>query len=65
MILAVIPLRLILAGCASTPQPAGPDQLSSEKRQEAEDIEAAEADGSLSPIEADLQKDALQHNIKF
>lgn len=60
----IIACLIGFAGCASQ-NGQRTDSLSAEKREEVDEIDMAQADGSLTSMEADLQKDALQHNIKF
>jgi hypothetical protein len=57
----VIPL-LVLAGCAHSKDQVA---LTPEKKSEAQSIERAQSDDRLTPMESDLRKDALRHNIKF
>ena len=57
----VIPL-LVLAGCAHSQDQVA---LTPEKKTEAQSIERAQSDDRLTPMESDLQKDALRHHINF
>ena len=53
---------LVLAGCAHSQDQVA---LTSEKKSEAQSIERAQSEDRLTPMESDLQKDALRHNINF
>ena len=53
---------LVLAGCAHSQDQVA---LTPEKRSEAQSIERAQSNDDLTPMEADLQKDALRHHINF
>jgi len=53
---------LVLAGCAHSKDQVA---LTPERKSEAQSIERAQSDDRLTPMESDLQKDALRHNIKF
>ena len=57
----MIPL-LVLVGCANSKDQV---DLTPEKKSEAQNIERAQSEDRLTPMESDLQKDALRHNIKF
>jgi uncharacterized lipoprotein YajG len=53
---------LVLAGCAHSQDQVA---LTPEKKTEAQTIERAQSDDRLTPMESDLQKDALRHHINF
>jgi hypothetical protein len=53
---------LVLAGCAQSKEQVA---LTPERKSEAQSIELAQSQDRLTPMQADLQKDALRHHIKF
>ena len=64
-VLGIVALALNLTGCAHFLNQGEGDTLSKQDKIKVTQIDTREMNGKLTQTEADLEKDALTHNIKF
>lgn len=64
-VLGLTSLALGFAGCSYFKNQDDGDPLSKQDNAKARQIDTRQMNGKLSKTEADLEKDALVHNIKF